>query len=65
MAVPIAFSLIFLTINLVIQMYNNITSLERMSFKQFKMPCCGPVKMHEGIPVTPNEFDMLWIANFK
>lgn len=46
-------------------MYNNITSLERMSFKQFKMPCCGPVKMHEGIPVTPNEFDMLWIANFK
>ena len=51
-AVPIAFSLIFLTFNLFLQMYNNITSLERLSFKQFKLPCYGPVKLMEGYPVT-------------
>lgn len=42
-AVPISISLIFLTISLILQMYNNMTSLERLGMKTIRMPCYGPV----------------------
>lgn len=46
-AVPIALALIFLTVSLTIQMYNNLTSLERLSMKQMRLPCYGPLKNNE------------------
>lgn len=46
-------------------MFNNLTSLERLSMRQMKIPCYGPIKAEEGFPVIPNEYDMLWIANLK
>jgi hypothetical protein len=32
-ALPIAYSLIFLTISILVQIYNNLTSLERLGMK--------------------------------
>ena len=43
LAVPIAFSLIFLSLSIIVQLYNNLTSLERMSAREVKMPFCGAV----------------------
>eukprot|EP00347_Sterkiella_histriomuscorum_P021121 403335173 len=62
LAVPIAFSLNFLTMSIVVQLYNNITSLERMSARQVKMPCCG--SFDHGYSY-PNEYDMIWLQNMK
>lgn len=61
-ALPIAYALVFLTLNILYQLYNNLTSLERMGPKQTKIPCLGPMA---GDYTVPNEYDMLWLANFK
>ena len=62
LAVPIAFSLIFLSSSILVQIYNNITSLERLSMRQMKVPCIGPVKAEYSFP---NEYDMTWLSNFR
>jgi DHHC palmitoyltransferase len=62
LALPISYALIFLTLNVLLQLYNNISSLERMSMRTFKLPCIGPIG--EGHTI-PNEYDMLWLSNFK
>lgn len=62
LAVPIAFALIFLTFSITIQVYNNLTSLERLSMRQMRIPCWGPSNEDHSYP---NEYDMLWLSNFK
>ncbi len=43
-------------------MYNNLTSLERLSLRTLKIPCYGPINECDSYP---NEYDMLWLPNFK
>ncbi len=61
-ACPIAYSLLFLTIQVFIFMFNNMTSLESMSMRVSKIPCIGPVGEHHRFP---NEYDMLWLPNLR
>jgi len=61
-ALPIAYSLICLTTSILIQLYNNLTSLERMSMRATKIPCIGTVNEAHSIP---NEYDMIWLPNMR
>ncbi|CDW90386.1 probable s-acyltransferase at3g09320-like [Stylonychia lemnae] len=63
LAVPIAFALIFLSLSVFIQIYNNITGIERMSYVQLKQPCFGISKSQA--MCRPNEYDMIWLPNIK
>ena len=49
-ALPISYALIFLTINVLFQLYNNLTSLEGMSRRTRKAPCIGAVGGEDGQP---------------
>ncbi len=51
-----------MNLNIFIGIFNNVTTLERFKMKTLKLPCIGP--MNESNTV-PNEFDMLWLPNFK
>lgn len=62
-ALPVAYALIFLTANVLFNMYNNMTSLEAMSRRSRKMPCIGTIGLDE-YPI-PNEYDMIWLTNFR
>jgi len=59
---PISYALIFLTINVLIQLYNNITTLERFKMRTVKFPCYGPTFEDRTVP---NEYDMLWLPNMR
>jgi hypothetical protein len=61
MAVPISMSLIFLTFSILLQLFNNLTSLERFGMKQMKVPCIN-LRSEDCVP---NEYDMLWIENMR
>ena len=62
-ALPISYALIFLTINVLFQLYNNLTSLEGMSRRTRKAPCIGAVGGEDYS--IPNEYDMIWLTNMK
>lgn len=62
----ISAALIPLSIRILLQMYNNITTLEMMHDKMFRYPCFGAAeKDRDGNKLTPNEYDMLWLPNMK
>lgn len=61
-ALPISYALICLTTSVLLQLYNNITSLEKMSMRTVKIPCYGPVGESHSYP---NEYDMIWLSNMK
>ena len=50
-ALPISYSIIFMSLNNIVQMYNNISTLERFKMHTTKIPCIGPV--YENM-TTPN-----------
>ena len=62
LACPISYALIFLTLSIMVQMYNNLTSIERLSMRTIKMPCWGAVNEDGSYP---NEYDMIWLPNLK
>jgi hypothetical protein len=51
-----------MSLSVIIQIYNNITTLERFKGRNVKVPCWGPV--HESKTI-PNEYDMIWLSNTK
>lgn len=55
---PIAYSLIFLTLSVLLQLYNNVTQLEKFHGLQTKLPCCGTFDHHNYF--KPNPYDMTW-----
>jgi hypothetical protein len=61
-ALPISYALIFLSLNVMIQIYNNITTLERFKKRTVRIPCYGPTWEDRTLP---NEYDMLWLANMR
>jgi hypothetical protein len=61
-ALPISYSLILMNLNTIVQLYNNLTTLERFKMHTTKIPCYGPTNENM---TTPNEYDMLWLPNFK
>lgn len=61
-SLPISYALIFLTINVLVQLYNNVTTLERFKLRTVKMPCYGPTWEDQTVP---NEYDMLWLPNMR
>lgn len=66
LSLPIAVALIPLTLRIMFQLYNNITTLEMMHDKQVRYPVYGLVTTDsEGRKVVPNEYDMLWLNNVK
>lgn len=62
----ISAALIPLSLRIILQLFNNITTLEMMHSKVFTYPCFGAwEKDSEGNKLTPNEYDMLWLPNMK
>ena len=61
-SLPISYAIVLLTINVLLQIYNNITTLERFKMRTVKMPCYGPT--YENM-TSPNEYDMLWLPNMR
>jgi hypothetical protein len=62
----ISAALIPLSIRILLQMYNNITTLEMMHDKMFRYPCIGAAETdRDGNKLAPNEYDMLWLPNMK
>lgn len=60
----ISFALIPLTARIVVQIYNNITTLEMLKNKQMRYPCWTK-KRSGGEDLVPNEYDMMWLNNLK
>ena len=61
-------ALIPLTARIIVQLYNNLTSIDMVKNKQVRYPCIGPsnVRTAEGrLEKQPNEYDMLWLQNMK
>ena len=42
-SMPISFGTLSLSCSLIIQIYNNMTTLEKMGNKQQRIPCIGPI----------------------
>ena len=68
-SVPISLALIPMSFRILIQIYNNLTTLEMMGNRQIKYPCLGSFKTRneEGVKrdLEPNPYDMLWLQNMK
>ena len=64
----ISIALIPLTARIILQLYNNLTSIEMLKNKQVRYPCVGisENRAEDGrLEETPNEYDMLWLQNLK
>ena len=64
----ISIALIPLTIRILVQLYNNLTSIDMLKNKQVRRPCLGGAveRAPDGrLEQSPNEYDMLWLENFK
>lgn len=57
----ISVALVPLSLRILFQIYNNITTIEMMINKQLRYPFYGLNNVAE----LPNEYDMLWLNNFK
>ena len=68
-ALPISLSLIPLSLRIMVQIYNNLTTLEMMGNKAVKYPCVGSFKTRNENgtkrDLEPNAYDMLWFNNMK
>ena len=64
----ISIALIPLTLRILLQLYNNLTSIEMMKNKATGYPCVGTKfkRASDGrLEEHPNEYDMLWLNNMK
>lgn len=61
---PIAFALVPFSLRILLQLYNNATSLEMLRNIQIRMPCSGEDD-EESARAMPNDYDMLWLPNIK
>ena len=65
LALPISLTLIPLSLRIMGQIYNNMTTLEMMGNKVVKYPCLGSFKTRnedgKRRDCEPNEYDMLWL----
>lgn len=67
-SLSISIALIPLTIRIILQLYNNLTTIEMMKNKQVKYPCIGAKESRTAdgrLENSPNEHDMLWLQNMK
>lgn len=67
-SLSISIALIPLTLRIIVQLYNNLTTIEMMKNKQVKYPCIGARdnRTPDGrLESQPNEYDMLWLQNMK
>lgn len=67
-SLSISIALIPLTLRIIIQLYNNLTTIEMMKNKQVKYPCIGAKERRTAdgrLEYQPNEYDMLWLQNMK
>jgi len=61
----IAVALVPLTLRILNQLYNNMTTIEEMGMRQKKLCCFGSSDTRMGKTLAPNEFDMGWLPNMK
>ena len=62
-SLTISIALIPLTLRIILQLYNNLTTIEMMKNKQVKYPCVGAQNSRTGdgrLEKLPNDYDMLW-----
>jgi len=67
-SVPISIALIPLSLRILLQLYNNLTTIEMMKGKRVKYPFIGAqdTKTSDGrLEQSPNEYDMLWLQNMR
>jgi len=65
LALPIAVALFPLSARIMVQLYNNLTTIEMMHDKQTRYPFYGIKRKDGNKTLTPNEYDMFWLANAK
>ena len=64
----ISIALIPLSLRIILQLYNNLTTIEMMKNKQVRYPCVGSkvTRTRDGrAEQTPNDYDMFWLQNMK
>lgn len=63
-SLTISVALIPLTLRIIIQLYNNLTTIEMMKNKQVRYPCIGAKKTRSSdgrLEQHPNDYDMFWL----
>lgn len=67
-SLSISIALIPLTLRIIVQLYNNLTTIDMLKNKQTKYPCLGGGQSRTAdgrLEHSPNEHDMLWLQNMK
>ena len=60
---PVSLACIPFSCRIIIQMFNNLTTLEMLGNVQIKYPCIGTLSSTDKF--APNPYDMLWLPNMK
>jgi hypothetical protein len=62
-SLPISMACIPFSLRIILQLYNNMTTLEMMKNVQVKYPCWGTSPTTKSY--APNPYDMLWLPNMR
>ena len=60
---PVSLACIPFSCRIIIQLFNNLTTLEMLGNVQVKWPCIGTLS--STAQYAPNPYDMLWLPNMK